>query len=514
MAKTPSDKLFKFIRSLTPAEKRYFRIFVRGKTDRDSKYLQLFDLIDGMEAFDDDVLKSRIYHNQAIESKKYSELKAYLYELILKCLQSYDEHQSIDYRLNQLLQSVAVLYKRGHYNDCREQLHKVARLAQHYESFTHQLEVIRWEKHLAYTEMDVDFLHKKLEQLHLEERRTHEQLSNLATYRRVFFQVYASTKKDAQSRGEDRLTQLKNILEQTGFDHPDKASSHKSRVYYYRTLNIYYYATLDYQRFYESGHTLIQLLESQPHFLKESLSDYIAGLSNLILSCGLLEKYTEVRACLLKLHALSPITEDDRRKIHRQYYSNMFALCTFSGDFVNARQEMERCQEEVAHFDPHDYETASFYGQYCYICFGCGDYNAALDHLNQWFSRSRTVEREDLQSLARILSLIIHFEMGNTMLMESLVRSTTRFMQKKNRLFELERRFIQFVSELLRLPEGKEQKEAFIKMKADLKTQALQPGVKSLLQAFDLESWLDSKMSKKSFAEVVKEKFDLRQASK
>ena len=45
MPKTPSDKLFRLVNSLSPAEKRYFRIFIRGKTERDSKYLQLFDAI-------------------------------------------------------------------------------------------------------------------------------------------------------------------------------------------------------------------------------------------------------------------------------------------------------------------------------------------------------------------------------------------------------------------------------------------------------------------------------------
>jgi hypothetical protein len=505
MAKTPSDKLFRLVQALSPAEKRYFRIFVRGKTERDSKYLQLFDLIDQMQDFDDTRLRERIYRHQPVESKKYSELKAYLYELILKCLQAYDEQQSVEYRINQLLQSVAVLYKRGHYDDCREQLLKVSKLARHFERFPQMLEVVRWEKHLAYTQMDVDFLHKKLEQLHHEEQYALEQMENLSVYRRAFFQVYAITKQEAQSRGQDRLERLRALVAGMNPDAPDLATSHQARVYFYRTLNIYHYAALEYQEFYETGHQLIRILESKPHFLKENLSDYIAGLSNLILSCGMLGKYDEVRDCLQKLRQLRPITEDDRRKIHRQYYTNMFALCTFSGDFQEARQEMLRCQEEAELF-PEDYETASFYGQYCYICFGCGDFNGALDHLNHWFSQSRTVEREDLQSLARILSLIIHYEMGNHMLMDSLVRSTTRFMQKKNRLFDLEKRFIQFVSELLRLPEGKAQREAFARMRSDLATQALQPGVRALLQAFDLEAWLDSKIQRRSFAEVVREK--------
>ena len=284
MAKTPSDKLYRLIRSLSPAEKRYFRLFTGSKTDEASKYLQLFEAIAAMETFDEEALKRKVYKNRPSEGKKYSELKAYLYELILKSLQSFDEQQSVDYRLNHLLQGVAVLYKRGHYDDCRDLLYKAEKLARQYESFTHLLEIIRWEKRLAYTRMDVDFLHKRLEHLQFEEDRALQQLRNAADYRKSFFQVYTTIKREAQHRGYDRKAGLQSIVNQDFFDDPDRAESHKARVMYYRTLNLYHYAALEYEQFYETGKKLIALLESQPHFLRENLSDYIAALSNHILS--------------------------------------------------------------------------------------------------------------------------------------------------------------------------------------------------------------------------------------
>lgn len=508
MAKTPSDKLYRLIRSLSPQEKRYFRLFVGHKAEVNGQYQyqQLFEAIADMAVFDEAALKRKIYKNQPPEGKKYSELKAYLYELVLKSLQSFDEQQSVEYRLNHLLQSVAVLYKRGHYDDCRDLLYKAGKLARQYENFGHLLEVIRWEKQLAYTRMDVDFLHKQLEQLQFEEDRALSQLRNIADYRKAFFQVYATIKREAQHRGFDRMDRLRNLVRQDLFSDPDKAESHKARVLYYRTINLYYYAALEYEQFYESGKKLIALLESQPHFLRENLSDYIAALSNLILSCGMSQRYGEVRECLEKLRGLTPITEDDRRKIHRQYYTNKFALCTFTGEFEEARREMDGCLREAAAFNSHDYETASFYFQFCTICFGCGDYDGALNYFNQWLNQPRSVDREDLQSLARILSLILHFEMGNTMLLESLLRSTTRFLQKKNRLYDLERRFMYCMSDLIKQHSLREQQAVFQKMKTDLTELAILPGANALLQTFDLEAWLDAKMTGRTFAASVAEK--------
>jgi tetratricopeptide (TPR) repeat protein len=278
-------------------------------------------------------------------------------------------------------------------------------------------------------------------------------------------------------------------------------------VLYYRTLSLYYHTALEQEKFYETGKTLISLQESQPHFLRENLSDYIAALSNQTVACGLLQKYSEVQACLEKIRDLQPVTEDDRRKIHRQYFSTFFALCTYTGEFEEGRREMERCLLEAELFDPHDYETGSFYLQFVPICIGLGDFNMALDHLNHWLAQRRTVGREDLQSLARMLSLILHYELGNFLLLDSQLRTSARFLKRKNRLHDLERRFMHGIFEAIKLPDTRGQREVFAKVKNDLQPKAQVPETRALLQTFDLLAWLDAKARGQEFAAVVREKY-------
>lgn len=507
MPKTPSDKLYRLVQSLSPSEKRYFRIFIRGRTDRDNKYLQLFEALSGHETFDEEKFKRLIYQGEPVKGKKYSELKAYLYDLVLKCLQNFDEQHSRENRVDQLLQHTAVLFKRGHYEECRDLLQKARKIAVQFEYFAYQLEVIRWEKLLAYTQMDADFLDRHLEHLHFEENRALEQLNNLTFFRKTFFEVYAAIKKEAPHRNKAQLKRLKEMVEQPAFASMDQAVSHRARVQQLRTLNLFHYAALEYEAFYESGSRLTQLIESQTHFLREDISDYIAALSNQILACGLLKRYEEVRLYLLKLRNLTPLTSDDRKKIHRQYYTNFFALCTYSGDFESAEKEMRNCQLEAISFDPRGYETASFYYQYALIAFGCNKFDDSLNYLNEWKNQPRSVEREDLQSIARIFTLVLHIEMKNNVLLESLLRSASRYLKKKNRTQALELRFIQFVAELMRLPAGKSQIEAFEKMSSFLAAVQDEPATKALLQTFDLASWLESKVSGKRFAAVVRDKW-------
>jgi len=507
MSKTPSDKLHRLIRSMTPTEKRYFKIFINGKPGVDTKYIQLFEAMASDDVFEEEIWKQKIYKSEDAEIKKYSVLKGYLYELVLKSLQNFDETHSIQQRLDQLLHSVVVLFKRGHYADCRDLLAKARKLARQYEHFAHQIEIVRWQKQLAYTQMDIDFLHKNLDRLQDEEARAMELQRNASRYRRAFFQAYATIKKDPLQRGPDRVARLRQLMEQEDFTDPDAARSHTARVLYYRTLSLYYHTALEQEKFYETGKTLITLQESQPYFLKENLSDYIAALSNQTLACGLLRKYDEVRECLQKIRDLQPLTEDDRRKIHRQYFSSFFALCTYTGDFEEARREMTRCLEEAKQFDQHDYETGSFYLQFVPISIGCSNYDEALDYLNHWLAQRRTVGREDLQSLARILSLILHFELGNFLLLDSLLRTAVRFLKRRNRFHELERRFMQGISEATKLPDVQSQRAVFAKVKNDLQLKSEEPETKALLQTFDLLAWLEAKSSGQKFAKVVREKY-------
>ena len=56
MPKERSDHLFTLIRSMRKNEKRYFKVRNKGQNQDDAKYLMLFDALDKMEAFDEDLI--------------------------------------------------------------------------------------------------------------------------------------------------------------------------------------------------------------------------------------------------------------------------------------------------------------------------------------------------------------------------------------------------------------------------------------------------------------------------
>jgi hypothetical protein len=508
MPKTPSNKLFNLVKSLSGPEKRYFKVHIGHQGQKDNKYAMLFDAIDAQEVFDEAALKKRVYGTKSIQSRKYSELKSYLYDLILKSLQAYDEKSSVMYRLKNMLKSVQVLFRRSLFEDCLYHLAKAKKLAYKYEQFTSVLEILSWEKHIAYTRTDIDFLDKELERIDAEEKETLKRLRTISEYRNIFFRLLVRMRKDASLRGKALKERLEDIVRSPLLNDYSLADSYQAKVLYYRIFSIYAYATGAQEQFYNYGKELILLMESQPHMLQEDVSEYISVLNNFIRSCGETMRIQEMEQNLEKLYKVRPNSKDDELKIHRQYYQAKLSLITAQGKFDEGLKVLGQHLKERQQFDISLFQSHSFYYNYFYITFGAGEYERALEFLNDWLNLPNTVERQDLQVVARILNLLVHFELKNYVLLESLIRSTQRFLKKKGKLQEIERKIINFIKKAAETPSKRELREAYEGLRKEFEDLSQQPATKTFFtKAFDFMAWLESKIEGKSFAEILQRKF-------
>lgn len=507
MSRTPSEKLHQLVHALSRSEKRYFKIAAGQQRGKDNKYLQLFEAIEELDTFNDDALKKAVYGTRDIQSRKFSELKAYLYDMILKSLQAYDEKSSVAYRLKHLLLSVRVLFRRSRFEDCKPLLAKARKLARQYEHFNTLLELLEWEKQIAYTEANVDYLDHELNRIAEEEQRTLERLQTIVAYRNTFFRLLVLTRK-GRIGGATEEQKLKELIDTPLLKEFSLADSHQAKVLYFRALSVYHFAKAEWNSFYQYSKELVALIESRPYFLKEDVSEYIATVSNLIVSCFALKKYGEIEQLLEKLRAIKPLTQDDELKIHRQYYQSKFSLCITTGNFEEGYRALRKHIKTVQRFHQAPFRTNSFYLFYFYIAFGAVQYEEALDYLSEWFDLDTTVERPYLQGAARLLNLIVHFELGNYELLESLLRSTYRWLRKHDQLQEVEQLTMGFIKQALEAPSKRELQAAYQSLKAALGDRSQQKQTKAFFtQVFDMIAWLDSKMENKTFAEVIQQKY-------
>ena len=89
MANKYSSHLYELIKSLSKAEKRYFKVFVTRHTASDSQNNAqiLFDAIDKQKTYNEELLLEQL--SKYVFVKKFSIAKARLYDTILKSLDAF-----------------------------------------------------------------------------------------------------------------------------------------------------------------------------------------------------------------------------------------------------------------------------------------------------------------------------------------------------------------------------------------------------------------------------------------
>lgn len=96
-----------------------------------------------------------------------------------------------------------------------------------------------------------------------------------------------------------------------------------------------------------------------------------------------------------------------------------------------------------------NYKIATLY-------FGAGDYSTCIDYLHRIINGVDDL-RSDLQCYSRLLHLIAHYELGNTMIIESLVKSVYRYMAKMDNLSMIETEVLKFLERSFFIPVNKMQ---------------------------------------------------------
>ena len=122
-----SDQLFKLVKTLTKSEKRNFRLYAKRVQDSDDlMFLQLFDLIDKMEVFDEAHIYKKI---DKLEKTQFSNLKRHLYKQILISLRLIHINKKVHIQIREHIDFAQILYDKGLYLQSLKILQRAKNLA-------------------------------------------------------------------------------------------------------------------------------------------------------------------------------------------------------------------------------------------------------------------------------------------------------------------------------------------------------------------------------------------------
>ncbi len=507
MSKIISTDLFNLVKTLSRSEKRYCKIKISesGQSNR-GRLLAFFDAILKQENYNEQT----IFEQKNLSGVKYtSKVKKQLYDSVLKHLRTYHSKTSGEYLLDQALKDVSVMYNRGLHAQCKKMLEKAESYARKHEKHLRIYEICWWKnkimqssQYIGYSEKEIGELFKTSQQM-LEELKA---ITNYATLTADMFIAYSRTggpRTQADIENSDKLSNSPLLKAD------EKSLSFEARLYLYFSYTFFYRSRGDLKNGYLYREKLVDLLESHPVRIKENIENYIIALNNLVIGQVESGRYREALETLQKFRHITPSSQDLQLKIFISKYLNELDLYIRTGSFKKAIPAIGEIEKKLillnGKISPGIRFT--FYYNIAYVYFGNEDYSKALWWLNKLLNHESQDVREDIHCFARVFNLIIHYELGNQSLLEYIVLSSHRFIYQRKRLYKIESAILLFIrKKLLVIFDPRELAEAFRDLKEDILKITEDAFEKKALEYFDFISWVESKIEKRPFAEIIKEK--------
>jgi tetratricopeptide (TPR) repeat protein len=509
MPNRSADILFQLIKSLEKSEKRHFKLYIkRSSAKEDLKIVQLFDALDKMDEYDE---KSLLKKLPSTEKRQLYNLKTHLYKQLLASLRLLKSTDSIDLQLNEQFDYAHILYKKGLFLQSLKILDRAKETARANHKFNFLIMVIALEKRIESLHITRSML-DRAEKLSQEANEVSTHIDTVARLSNLALQLYGWYIKHGHARNEKDETHVINFMKENLPANAWGLTGFYERLYLYQSYTWYAFIRQDFLMYYRYSQKWIDLFHDQPLMIRVETGHYIKGMHNLLNAHFDLRNFQKFEITLKQFEDFAKtdrVVEHDNFRIQSFIYIasakiNQHCMTgTFKEGLTLIPAVRKGLDEYDLFIDHHrilvlNYKMAILY-------FGSGDYDTCLDHL-QTIINDTTDLRDDLQSYARLVHLLAHYELGNTDIIESLARSVYRFMAKKENLTVVEEEVLKFLRQSFDVSPRK--------MKPEL--EKLLNKVKHLeknrfeTRAFaylDIISWLESKVYDKPMSVIINDKY-------
>lgn len=509
MPNRSTDALFLLVQSLERSEKRNFKLFVtRNSGSSDLKIIQLFDALEKMEEYDEEVLLKK---NPSIQKQQLSNLKAHLYRELLASLRLLRQNDNIDIQIHEQLDFARILYNKGLYHQSLRILEKIKELAKTNNQVTYLLQVL--------------FLEKKIEGLHItrsmqdradslaaEVDDTNCRLAKIGALSNLSLQFYSWYIKNGLARNSKDTASL-DLLYNNGILEASKdAEGFYEKLYRYQCKCWYAFIVQDLIMYYRYCQKWVDLFHSEPKMIDIETAHYIKGLHNLMsahFDLGNYQKFQETIQCFENFSQTAIVQQNKNNLIQVFVYIQIAKLNQhfMEGSFTEGLKDVPMIEEKLKEYELYldRHRILVFYYKIASLYFGSGDFDKSIDYLNKIINWKVDL-RTDLQCYARLLHLIAHYELGNYDILEYLLKSVYRFMYKMENLSTVEVAVFSFVRNSFKLS-PKQLKPAFEKLLEQLKELEHDRFETRAFMYLDIISWLESKISATPVQTVIRNKF-------
>ena len=504
-----SDILFQLIKSLEKAEKRHFKLYIkRSSANEDLKIVHLFDALDKMHEYDEILLMKKL---KGITKPQLANLKTHLYKQVLASLRLLKTNDNIDLLLSEQLDNARILYNKGLKLQALRILERAKEMAKQNQKFNFLVQAISLEKkietlHITRTGTD------KTEQMAKEAMDISSHIYRVTKLSNLALLLYRWYIINGHARNVEDEKDIKIFFKEQLPEDIKAVNGFYEKLYLYQSYCWYAFIRQDFLMYYRYSQKWVDLFTEEPNLISVETGHYVKGMHTLLNAHFDLRNFTAFEHVLVAFEAFekTPIAQlYDNFSTHTSIYINTSKINwhlmtgTFKKGALLIPEIEEKLEKQALFVDGH--RILVFNYKFAMLHFGNGDYEKSIDYLHKIINGSMDL-RIDLQSYARLLHMMAHFEMGNFEIMDSLIKSVYRFMAKMKNLTVVEEIMFKFLRQSFKVSPKLMQPELekFLQEIKHLEKNRFETRAFAYL---DIISWVESKVYHKPMSEIIYRKY-------
>jgi hypothetical protein len=497
-----SDFLFRLIKSLSKGDRRNFKLFAQLQ-DGDKQYIKLFEAIDKQAEYDEERLLQQFEGEKF--TNQFSVAKNYLYNYILKTLHIFRRDAKTE--LNALLHQVQILMGKNLFEQAQKLLRKAKHMADRQERFPEMLGILETERLLLLKRQQAKEFESFIELIQESEKQAVDKIVNLMNYGHLYDRVYRVMKRSLSMREHEQASTIESILQNPLILDAELALSVRAEVKRLEVLTGATRVLNDVEAQRKHYLDLVATYERNEDIRKEKSLAYIGAVSNLGMIEYRLGNKLESIQCLDKLRKIPIESQEEELSVLERYFKFKLGLCVEMGAIDEGKTVIAEFEREYPTHEASITKSIELSIFYVIALFyvSIGEPAKGLDWINRILNEPKTELRTDLQAMARILNLVIHYHLGDWEYLEYGIKSATRFLSNRERLFLYEKTILKYLRQLSLLDPTRSKATILLQFKAEIEKVIEDKFEQQGLSLFNVQKWIASEIEGTSMCYIERE---------
>lgn len=510
-----SEQLFRLIKSLNKSEKRSFKLYAqRSHNQGTSKFIRLFDILDSMDAYDEETIIRKSSH---IKKDQLSNLKRHLYTQIMKALRNIHIDKELDIQIREQLDFARILYGKGLYMQSLKILDRVKNTAHDAHQNVLYFEILEFEKRIEEKHITRSrSIPGKMENLIETSDQANKMIHLESSLTNLKLKIHGLYIKGGHAKNQKEAEEVLQYFEENKPEVDYEDLSFFEKVYWHQSYVWLYYILLDFEQCLYHARLWADFFRNDPMMAGVNPDLYMRGMHYVMTACFHLNKadeYWEYLQLLDQFHQQEHQNFNQTSEIIYFLYSNIAKLdfATLNGRYDKNVALIPRIEKKLTLYEAHldNHRIMQFYYKFAWTYFARGDYDGAIDYLHKILNLSVKHLREDIQCYSWLLFILSHFEQKNFALLTHLIHSATNFFEKMKEKNKIQQILIRFVRTQLR-PNQTLSKNTYRSLIDELNQYAKDSYEGKALLYLDAKAWAESKLRGKTIEALKQGKLEVR----